>query len=153
MTKQEIPKWLFAGAYCADRNKNKIRVICTDRTSTQGTEYTVLGLNERGVASTYTPDGMWTTGGHISDQDLVGPWVDPIIIKWPWHLLPPWFNWCAFSAGGQAFTYAHKIKPTINIYSAWTNNYPSIHIPKEYAPEFTGDWEQSLTERPKNDER
>jgi len=57
MTKQEIPKWLFVGAYCADRNKNKIRVICTDRTSTEGTEYTVLGLNERGVACTYTPDG------------------------------------------------------------------------------------------------
>jgi len=151
MTKQEIPKWLFVGAYCADRNKNKIRVICTDRTSTEGTEYTVLGLNERGVACTYTPDGKGTTGGYLCSQDLVGPWIDEI--KWPWHLLPPWFNWCAFSVDGQAFTYDCTTKPVINIYSTWNNHCPSIHIPKEYAPEFTGDWKQSLTERPKNDER
>ena len=139
------PKWLHVGAICLARNGKKIRIICTDRTSTDPTRdiYRVLGLDERGEIYSFLSNGKSVEGMNMNPRDLIGPWIEAI--PWPWDLLPPWTNWCAFSSGGTAYYFSRK--PTMGVFSWDSAN--CMEIPSIYAPVFYGDWKLSLTERPK----
>ena len=143
-----MPSWIYVGAYCSTRNGKKIRIICTDRTFNNPGRlaYPVVGLDERGGIASFFPGGESIEGGSGYPHDLIGPWVEKI--KWPWDLLPPWINWCAFDDGEAACCYGEK--PDMHSHS-WHGNY-CMHIPANYAPSYIadgGDWKLSLTERPK----
>jgi len=145
---EETPKWLHVGAYCINRNGKKIRIICTDRTSTDpdGDVYPVVGLYENGDITSFLPSGKSAMRMIEHPSDLIGPWVEEI--KWPWDILPPWMPWCAFDDNGAAYCYSEK--PFMSALS-WHGNY-CLHIPAPYAPSYIadgGDWKLSLTERPK----
>ena len=143
-----IPSWIYVGAYCATRNGKKIRIICTDRTFNDPDRqaYPVLGLDERGGIASFLPGGESVIGMSEHPSDLIGPWVEEI--KWPWDLLPPWINWCAFDDGEAAYCYGDK--PDM-LRDHWAGN-NMLEIPAAYAPSCIadgGDWKLSLTERPK----
>lgn len=63
-----------------------------------------------------------------------------------WSLYSRWYWWLAMNKSGQ--WYLHKDKPEA-VRTCWLSSSADIFIPKEYEPNFTGGWEDSLCERPK----
>ena len=90
--------------------------------------------------------------GHLYDDkseslsDLVSEWTDPVEI--PWEDYPAWAKWIAMEFLGD--WYAWTSKPSCIGKKEWVGNSSNIvRIPIEYIPKnFTGDWTESLFERP-----
>lgn len=61
-----------------------------------------------------------------------------------WSKAARWHKWAAMDAGGLWWVF--KEKPEIRS-SCWMS-YNADLIPSDYAPKWTGDWKQSLVERP-----
>jgi len=138
-------KWLHVGAFCTTRNGKKIRIICTDRASTDPGRhiFPVIGLNEDGDTCSFLLSGMSMFEYRETAKDLIGPWIEPI--PWPWEMLPVWVYYCAFDLNG--FAHCYSIKPCFDGF-AWKAK-DCLQIPSTYAPAWAGDWKLSLTERPK----
>lgn len=62
-----------------------------------------------------------------------------------WAAMPAWFNWAAMDKSGD--WYCHITKPD-NEVDLWTS-LSELRIPEQFSPQFSGDWKDSLVERPK----
>lgn len=68
--------------------------------------------------------------------------------KMDWSLLPVWANkWIVMDSDGRWYSYSTK--PVCRT-SLWGYRDDLCRIPKEYAPDWHGDWKLSLTEVPLN---
>lgn len=130
------------------RNGLKARVAGIDPDA--DTKHAIVGWRENGAVFSWYADGRWSLHTD-SCYDLIEPWVDkPEWPKWP---VPPWINWIAQTVHGDWFGYGGKSKPEAVLKSGlWlvTSSCDAFYIPSTYAPTWTGDWTQSLIERPQN---
>jgi len=83
-------------------------------------------------------------GNPIHPYDLIRPWVDRPVVNW--SALPKWYQAVAQVSDGVWFAFRDKPERTV---FGWVGAGESILIPPDYAPHFTGDWRDSLVERPK----
>ena len=93
---------------------------------------------------------MWGDYGNSGDvgvwenDDLIEPCIDKPVVDW--SKMPAWANWVAMEADGTWFYYSDK--PQHHGDRFWLASEYICRIPKEFQPSFTGNWRDSLVERP-----
>ena len=145
-----LPDYIFPGAFVRLRNGAKGRIYATDGEA----GYPVHGASYVGgewSANIWAGSGSFRGDPLIDGLDIVGPWVDKPDCSKLWPILPPWIKWVAMDNGGASggawFGYEDPPERSHNHFS--TTRGICIVIPNEYAPTFTGDWKDSLCERPR----
>ena len=63
-----------------------------------------------------------------------------------WSAMPAWANWVAMDKNRNWWWYKTKLDILITFWGVELGH----HIPPSYAPTFTGNWQDSLVERPKS---
>jgi hypothetical protein len=79
-----------------------------------------------------------------SQNDIIGEWIDKPIVDW--SLMPAWAKFVAMDSTGYWWWYEKKPFTSENTWRSESEYYDEI--PKDYAPKWEGDWEESLIERP-----
>lgn len=94
-------------------------------------------------------DGRQYSGGRESHDDIIGPWIDNPVVDW--SKMPAWANYVTQGHLGDWCWWTHK--PCLE-YGHWCGTpappewaNPGV-IPKKYQPQWSGDWKDSLVERP-----
>ena len=130
-----------AGKYYRMRNGDHVYVVATNKPGT----HSVIGWSDNGQIRAWLPTGQFladsSTGG-----DIISECVEPERI--PWEHLPKWCKWGVKNGDGQEWG-AEKL-PVHDAISWITNDSKSgcIRLPKHLHSNYTGDWLQSLRERP-----
>lgn len=107
--------------------------------------HSAVGWSNDGLVRVWLPSGKFfadtNTGG-----DIISEWVEPERI--PWEHLPKWCRWWAKNGDGQEWG-IEKL-PLHDGYSWITNDGKSscVRLPKHLHSNYTGDWRNSLRERP-----
>ena len=116
------------------------------RTDAKGS-YSVHGCshyeNEDTVMS-WTSTGKFLRACDIHLQDIISEWSEPVTFDW--RQVPLCCQYVAMDQSGEWFAY--KDEPRV-IFSVW--NFDRYHIrihPDHYPKNFTGDWKDSLMQRP-----
>lgn len=86
-------------------------------------------------------DGTYLTSGS-HPYDLIAEWKDAPVVDW--SKMPAWANWVAQDGDRSWFWYNEK--PELSSF-LWRGCFRGS-IPSEFAPQFSGDWRDSLVERP-----
>ncbi len=130
-----------AGKFYRTRGGQKVRV------------YTVDGGGEYPVHAALLVGTVWyvkvyKSSGHLDfpdDHDLISEWVDKPVVDW--SKLAAWHRWVARDERGEWFSFGQK--PTIGL-AHWmiARGCDYCPIPPQYSPTFSGDWKDSLVERP-----
>jgi len=145
----ELPPFIYPGALCRMRNGRKARVLCTDRVPSVHLPLNkVAGLaflspSEEGFGF-WTIEGRWNYDGSIHNYDLVGPWIEPV--PWDWATTPPFLNYLWRQAYLRRWFLTRR-QPIMGE-RCWLPKEACFAIPEDYAPNWTGDWKDSLTVRP-----
>lgn len=116
--------------------------------------YAIDGAGERPVHGAYEDLCGWYVNnwsehgvfanGMESDLDLIADWVDAPEVDWP--AMPIWVSHLAKDSNGAWFGY--DTKPSRENRSWSTPEYKGYRIDPSYFPKFSGDWKDSLVERP-----
>lgn len=124
------------------RDGDKIRVYATDGFG----DFRIHGAVHR--YNGWQPSFWTITGGYLRDMDsgndIISEWVDAPEIDWP--SMPAWFTHVARDRVGSWYGYDQK--PSIRTGSWETSDYIAYRIRSDYYPKFSGDWKESLCERP-----
>ena len=131
---------LEKGKFYRSRDGRKWEVLTTER---KNEFYPVIAMSSDGKGyNSFSKDGKLVIASN-EDCDLIAEWTEPVII--PWDDYPKWCNWVAMDRDGNWCLFEHK--PTNDHSCWWHEDY--LNIPPEYHPKnFTGDWTESLFERP-----
>jgi hypothetical protein len=86
------------------------------------------------------PRGSWDLVDHASNHWT--PWIDEPAI--PWDSVPEWLEWWAVDKDGCQFYY--ESKPILHSFD-WAG-YNSLLIPESHRIPYTGNWNESLRQRP-----
>jgi hypothetical protein len=129
------------GKFYKSRNGRKWEVLTTERKD----RWRVVAMDELGSIGCFDEKGN-SYIGLCSHSDLIAEWTDPVEI--PWSDYPTWCKWVAMDEGGEWCGYESK---PIKDVGYW--NYEDVGIlitihPDYYPRNFTGDWTESLFERP-----
>ncbi len=83
--------------------------------------------------------------GCTKPYDLISEWVDRPVVDW--SKLAAWHRWVAVDEMGEWFSFGQK--PTLGL-AHWmiASGCDYCPIPPQYSPTFSGDWKDSLVERP-----
>jgi len=88
----------------------------------------------------------------VDPERIVGPWIDKPDCTKLWPLLPPWIKYLAMDSEGKwyGFTGMPHTIVTKWVCTQHTEEQGTtwLYIPKDYAPIYSGDWKDSLVERP-----
>jgi hypothetical protein len=148
-----LPK-IEVGKYYKTRIGNKVRVICVDRPNELRP---VIAINGEGEIITYGPEGRRTIDPLLSsDSDIVSEWTEKPIVDW--SILPRWANLVMMDEHGK-WHWARKNKNVVCCDCTILDKYGHFfrgrdgigecgNIPDEYAPKFSGRWQDSAVERP-----
>ena len=129
------------GKFYKSRNGQKWEVLTTDR---KKDDYTVIAMDEDGFYHSFTLNGASFIS---SNYDLIAEWTEPVEI--PWSDYPKWCKWVAMDKDGRWWGYIKKTEITDMESDCWVGDSDAFRIPKDYTPRnFTGDWTESLFERP-----
>jgi len=147
-----LPEYIFPGAFVRLRDGTKARIYAVDGVGPNFIHGARLFGGDCWYHLTWSVEGRRFRGS--TDQfDIIGPWVDKPDCSKLWPILSPWIKWVARDEGGEWFGYAEEPYRSGEV---WRRGYASFipaeyasFIPAEYAPVFTGDWKDSLCERPK----
>ena len=120
-----------AGKYYESDNGKKFYVCATNKPGV----YPVIGWFEDGMIAMYPPN----------TSHLVSEWAEPERI--PWEHLPKWCKWWAKDGNGTESGF--ELKPTL-VSSCWAGSEVggAVYLPPKFQSNYTGDWRQSLRERP-----
>jgi hypothetical protein len=130
------------GKFYKSRNGRKWEVLTTER----GSYYSIVTLGENGEILTLHKNGTAYNDKSESEFDLIAEWTDPVEI--PWSDYPTWCKWVAMDNSGKWWGYyGEKPKVCLDTWNDSALNYSRIH-PDYYPRNFTGDWTESLFERP-----
>lgn len=131
-----------AGKFYRTRDGRKVRVYAVDG----GGLYTIHG-------AVYRADewmiGRWDlTGSNLSHgfHDLISEWVDKPVVDW--SKLAAWHRWVAMDEDGSWYAYAETPHMGSTVWSGLDGNVNGDRVPAAYSPTFSGDWKDSLVERP-----
>ena len=139
-----IPEYITPGAFVRLLDGSKALIYATtggDGFPIHGAIYTRSGWE----VDAWTESGAYYSDEPEYDKNIVGPWVDKPDCSKLWSMLPPWIHWLVVDLDGAWYCFTDKPRVLANF---WHNTGPKILIPPEYAPSFTGDWKDSLCERP-----
>lgn len=92
---------------------------------------------------TWTRDGKeWAHSD--SPKDLIEPWTNKPVVNWA--AMPAWAKWVAMDEDGHWWWFDKKPREL----STWWEEDGGYcgRIPVSHVPSFTGDWRDSLVERP-----
>jgi hypothetical protein len=127
------------GKFYKSRNGQKWEVLTTERND----RWRVVAMDELGKIGCFDEKGN-SYIGLCSHSDLIAEWTEPVEI--PWSDYPTWCNWAAMDSDGEWYCYDSKPKASL---STWINEDFVNAIHPDYQPKnFTGDWTESLFERP-----
>jgi len=137
MNPPTLPEYIKPGAVvCVKNNEHlKFRIYATDC----GNTHCVHGA--------FFVSEAWRIAA-IDPERIIGPWIDKPDCSALWPLLPPWIKYLAMDKNYGWFGY--KNKPLQGI-SSWHSNGTEddyCTIPSKYVPIYSGDWKDSLVERP-----
>lgn len=138
-----LPDYIFPGAFVRLRNGEKARIYATDGSKPCPIHGAILAEGEWHHRD-WSPAGRYIESWSEHGRDIIGPWVDRPDCSKLWSILPPWIKWVAQDESGMWF--GHSEEPQCHA-RVWMRGFASV-IPAEYAPAFTGDWKDSLCERP-----
>lgn len=139
----KTPDWIKPGAMCRTRDGRKVRIYAVD-----GYYRPVHGAVLEGKDTWSTC--QWFGDGNLfmleqNNLDLIGPWVEKPIVDW--SKMPAWAETVAYDPPADCWRWFDHT-PT-ELKDGWRSNGLSGRIPPEYTPTFTGNWQDSLVERPK----
>ena len=80
--------------------------------------------------------------------DLIAPWEDdgkPVLSSRLIKALPEWANWVAMDGNGKWYWFDGEPR-AVDRLVVWALNTLYGEIPAAYAPDWTGDWRDSLVE-------
>lgn len=137
-----------AGKFYRTRDGRKARV------------YAVDGWGDHSIHGAYLFQGRWVNcvwqecglhgmkEGNGDPYDLIAEWVDKPVVDW--SKMAAWHRWVAMNENGWWF--AFTLKPMLGKVS-WVEDqclgcgHPQFIHP-DYSPAFSGNWKDSLVERP-----
>jgi hypothetical protein len=90
------------------------------------------------------PRGSWDLVDHASNHWT--PWIDEPAI--PWDSVPEWCQWWAVDVDGGQWFYGSKPEVGGVHWVRSSMESGAIHIPKHLETLYTGDWRESLQQRP-----
>lgn len=130
-----------AGKYYRLRNGERVCVAATNKPGA----HKIVGWSDQGDLYVWQPSGVFLNGG-AGLTDIISEWVEPERI--PWEHLPKWCRWWVKNVDGREW--GTEKQPTHDGYSWDTNDgkFGCIRIPKHLYSNYTGDWCNSLRERP-----
>jgi hypothetical protein len=94
------------------------------------------------------PDGYQSSSGSESTADLIAPWIDKPVVDW--SKMAAWHRFVAMDFGGAWRTYSSLpvVSEVGNVWIANNGNDLGQCVPPAHCPQWTGDWRDSLVERP-----
>lgn len=134
------------GHFYRRRDGVKCECVATDLNGRSNDRIGFLSCeNNRSFFST-TEDGYWWDDKEESSKDITSFWTDKPTYNWP--AMPAWANWATIDENGEVWWWETKPEKSSD---AWINRpFKGGIIPIQYAPtNYTGDWKDSLVERPK----
>lgn len=146
MNPQTLPEYIKPGSFVKLRDGSKARIYATDGGpkpyNVHGAIWQETHWNPRewaGCQYTIEPNHY---------RDIIGPWIDKPNCDKLWPLLPPWIKYLAMDKDYGWFAYT--LKPSLGDFHAWNviGNEYYFKIPSEHVPIYSGDWKDSLVERP-----
>jgi len=145
MNPQTLPEYIKPGAVVKLRDGSKGEIYSINN----ALPYPIHGRTLSNMrAATWTNNLYIWASAEESQQDIIGPWIDKPDCSALWPLLPPWIKYLAMDKNYGWFGY--KNKPLQGI-SSWHSNGTEddyCTIPSKYVPIYSGDWKDSLVERP-----
>ena len=143
----QLPDYIKPGAFVRLRNGKKAKIYEINETG----DYPIHG-------AILFSDNVWHMKEWHSEFfcvshketpiDIVGPWTNTPDCSELWTQLPPWINWVAMDENGSWAGYSNNPGKVDGFYHCQNGDDNYCTIPKEYAPKYSGSWENSLTERP-----
>lgn len=131
----EVGKWYRT------RDGRKVRCITTEGHPKWPVSFVNPGISY----VTVMPDGKeWESGE--SEGDILGPWIDKPVVEVDWAAMPAWAHFVAMDSDGEWLWFSGN-HPTY-LKEGWWPNGEHGRIPPSCVPTFTGDWKDSLVERP-----
>ncbi len=138
---------ITAGKFYRTRDGRKARIYATDGGSKQ-----IHGaiMDDQGwIVRSWNTDGTWITGEQ-NESDLIAEWTDKPTIDWP--KLAAYHKFVAMDENGdwRGYRFRPESNETMMGWAAECGDtmYLGQIILPEYAPTWTGDWHESLIERP-----
>jgi len=148
MNPPTLPEYIKPNTFVKLRDGSKARIYATDGGpkpyNVHGAIWQETHWNPRewaGCQYTIEPNHY---------RDIIGPWIDKPNCDKLWPLLPPWIKYLAMDANNEWYSYS--LKPYQWQGGNWFHNSLECsvcYVPKDYAPIYSGDWKDSLVERPK----
>lgn len=134
-----------AGKFYKTRTGKKVVVYSTTGRAMRHIRGCIIesGPNEDTMMSWYSGGVFFGDGAH-AEYDLISEWVDKPVVDW--SKLAAWHRWVARDEDGSWYVYAKR--PELAV-ATWRGEYHEYQrIPENYSPTFSGDWKDSLVERP-----
>lgn len=131
-----------AGKFYRTRSDNKARVYAVDAGGGSPIHGAIL-IKDAWYAKVFQRDGNY----HYQDEspfDLISEWVDRPVVDW--SKLAAWHRWVAMDEDGSWYAYSER--PELACATWRVENTEYQRIPENYSPTFSGDWKDSLVERP-----
>jgi len=144
-TEQQSPVSKFTrGSFWRTRGGWKAEILISDRKH-DAFPIVVLHHNNAATISSHCDTCEEYNGEVESSNDLLTPWVDKPVVNWA--AMPAWAKAVWWSPGWECWFWSSKvpIKGDIGFDEYETQGgIPEPHCP----PPWTGDWKDSLVERP-----
>jgi len=144
MNPPTLPEYIKPGTFVKLRDGSKGEIYSINN----ALPYPIHGRTLSNMrAATWTNNLYIWASAEESQQDIIGPWIDKPDCSALWPLLPPWIKYLAMDANNEWYSYS--LKP----YQGGNWFHDSLecsvcYVPKDYAPIYSGDWKDSLVERP-----
>lgn len=129
------------------RDGRKARVLCVDAPGKQPVVGFTLITDTEVSTGTWGLDGSWSETGNLASADLISPWIDSPVVDW--DAMPGWANWVAQCDNGEWRWFVAKPVQLDLGFSSFYGQTDYGIIPPLHCPESTGNWRDSLCERPK----
>ena len=143
MNPPTLPEYIKPGSFVKLRDGSKGEIYSIDN----ALPYPIHGRTLSNMrAATWTENLLIWASAEESEQDIIGPWIDAPDCSALWPLLPPWIKYLAQDYNRDWYATLDKPELKEKYWTACPGKF--IAIPKKYAPIYSGDWKDSLVERP-----
>lgn len=135
-----------AGKYYRTRSGRKALVLSTEGGGNDFSVYAsiVLHTGKLNQPDCWRNDGLYVNADTPNGNDLVSEWVDKPVVDW--SKMAAWHRWVAMDEDGNWYAYASLPELALITWRSYSFEYQ--RIPPNYSPAFSGDWKDSLVERP-----